>query len=113
MKLKNLIAGMTAFLLICGTMPVTEFTNISFGQSISASAANLEVVENGVTSDGFKYNVYGTQEWDSENRVNIILTREFAVIIGYEGSEGVIEIPEKIENLPVTNIGDKAFKKIM
>lgn len=109
MKLKKLIAGMTAFLLICGAMPVTDFTGINFGYSISASAVEFYVVGDGITSDGFKYDVYGTQEWDPEKVDNVTLTRDYVVITGYEGSESAIEVPAKIENLPVTQIGSYVF----
>lgn len=109
MKLKKMIAGMTAFLLICGAMPAAEFTGISFGQSISASAVEFDVVGDGITSDGFKYDVYGTQEWDPEKVDYVTLTRDYVVITGYEGSESDIEVPAKIADLPVTQIGSYVF----
>ena len=109
MKLKKLIAGMTAFLLIYGALPVAEFTDINFGQSISASAAELKVVEDSVTSDGFRYEIYGTKEWDEGKGSYVIRTRDYAVITSYVGSENAIEIPSIIADVPVTQIASYAF----
>ncbi len=95
MKVKKILAGITALCMLYGAIPASNQQKIFIGKTMTANAADSYSENSGTTENGLQYSINS----DSES---IRITR-------YSGSEKNVEIPASINGLPVTSIGDWAF----
>ena len=95
MKIKKILAGITALCMLYGAIPASNQQKIFIGKTMTANAADSYSENSGTTENGLQYSI----DSDSES---IRITR-------YSGSETNVEIPASIDGLPVTSIGDWAF----
>ena len=95
MKVKKILAGITALCMLYGAIPASNQQKIFTGKTMTANAADSYSENSGTTENGLEYLIY--------TDVDCI------TITGYSGSEKNVEIPASIDGSPVTSIGEKAF----
>ena len=84
--MKKTLAGIFALVIVASSTPIAPFVTVMDSNSITASAVE-------VTADGLEYEVNG----------------DAITITGYRGTSSDVVIPSKIEDVPVTAIGNDAF----
>ena len=79
-----------------GNGPVIESSHLTESSSMNSPTPVIPTptIRTGVTSDGYLYE---------------IVDRDYVVLTGYEGAEGLYLLPDYVENVPVTRIADRAF----
>ena len=95
MKVKKILAGITALCMLYGAIPASNQQKIFTGKTMTANAADSYSENSSTTENGLEYLIY--------TDVDCI------TITGYSGSEKNVEIPASIDGSPVTSIGEKAF----
>ena len=96
MKVKKILAGITALCMLYGAIPASNQQKIFIGKTMTANAADSYSENSGTTENGLEYLIY--------TDVDCI------AITGYSGSETNVEIPASINGLPVTKIDGYAFE---
>ncbi len=95
MKVKKILAGITALCMLYGAIPASNQQKIFTGKTMTANAADSYSENSGTTENGLEYLIY--------TDVDCI------AITGYSGSETNVEIPASINGLPVESIENGAF----
>ena len=95
MKIKKILAGITALCMLYGAIPASNQQKIFIGKTMTANAADSYSENSGTTENGLEYLIY--------TDVDCI------AITGYSGSEKNVEIPASINGLPVESIETGAF----
>ena len=95
MKVKKILAGITALCMLYGAIPASNQQKIFIGKTMTANAADSYSENSGTTENGLEYLIY--------TDVDCI------AITGYSGSEKNVEIPASINGLPVESIETGAF----
>ena len=93
MKVKKILAGITALCILYGAISASNQQKIFTGKTMTANADDSYSENSGTTENGLRYSI---------NSESIKITK-------YSGSEKNVEIPASINGLPVTSIGDWAF----
>ena len=95
MKIKKILAGITALCMLYGAIPASNQQKIFIEKTMTANAADSYSENSGTTENGLEYLIY--------TDVDCI------AITGYSGSEKNVEIPASINGLPVESIETGAF----
>ena len=95
MKVKKILAGITALCMLYGAIPASNQQKIFIGKTMTANAADSYSENSGTTENGLEYLIY--------TDVDCI------AITGHSGSEKNVEIPASINGLPVESIETGAF----
>lgn len=114
-NMKKIVASVLACCIVGGVMPLIDIVpeNVAVPVIAMAVEGKSGVVKDGETSDGFRYEIYGTYEdvWNSEKEKydRNIITKDYAVINRYTSLESIITVPDTIDDVTVTKIDTYAF----
>ena len=91
--MKKLLFSLSMVILLCACQYSTETGNETGNETDTETGNEIEI-ETGTSADGFNWNK------DDSGRLTVI---------GYVGTSGSITIPDEINEVPVTSIGNYAF----